>query len=127
MIKIREEGKYTYISDGKRTVKTGTVNGGLPVFRINNDLIELYPTFKLKIREHILGNHLKFNVSKYIDSDCWLSTNGKTSSGYTMIYMSFLDLGFRITGQAHVASQLAFNGPIPEGFIVTHKCDNKPC
>lgn len=127
MIKIKDKGKYTYISDGKRTVKTGTINAGLPVFRINNDLVEIYPILKLKIREHILSNHLKFNVSKYIDSDCWLSTNGKSSNGYGTIYISFLDLGFRIAGDAHIASQLAFNGPINEGFIVTHKCDNKPC
>lgn len=52
---------------------------------------------------------------------CWVWLKGKREHGYG---------AFRIGADVITASRLAFElcvGPIPEGLVVCHKCDNPPC
>ena len=52
---------------------------------------------------------------------CWLWLKGKRQHGYGV---------FRIGTQVITASRVAFEfsfGPIPDGLVVCHKCDNPPC
>ena len=48
---------------------------------------------------------------------CWLWIAAKDSKGY----------GLYRARAAHRASYTLFNGIIPEGHVVRHKCDNPPC
>jgi hypothetical protein len=56
------------------------------------------------------------------NSGCWLWTGGLTKSGYG----SFgADTNWPM--RAHRYSYLRFNGPIPDGQVVRHKCDVMCC
>lgn len=57
-------------------------------------------------------------VSMPSDFQCWEWTGGKLDNGYGR---------FGETGRAHRWSYEYFNGPIPEGLMVLHSCDNKLC
>lgn len=57
-------------------------------------------------------------------SDCWEWTASKDKGGLSMF-------GFKYNGKqmqgGHKFSQLYFNGPIPEGHQIRHKCHNPGC
>ena len=57
-----------------------------------------------------------------VTPSCWLWQGGKVgSAGYGRLYFG---------GEGHRAHRVSYelcNGPIPEGLIVRHKCDNPPC
>lgn len=55
------------------------------------------------------------------NSGCWLWIGSVKPNGYGNF---FLDGGFT---QAHRAAYIAFVGPIPDGMVVCHQCDNKAC
>jgi hypothetical protein len=57
------------------------------------------------------------------ENDCWLWTGGKFSRGYGQ----FIVTGCYIPKRAHRISFEMYNGPIPKGVLVRHKCDNKLC
>ena len=53
--------------------------------------------------------------------ECWIWTASRRGKGYGLV---------RFRGrnaQAHRASYEMHNGPIPDGAVVRHKCDNPPC
>ena len=54
-------------------------------------------------------------------SGCWVWTGATLRGGYGQ----FQESGR--TRQAHRGSWEAAFGPIPEGMLVCHKCDNPPC
>lgn len=67
----------------------------------------------------------------YVDqssSDCWIWTRGRKGpeSYGTFKYFCEIDRRWKVRG-AHRLSWKLMNGPIPEGLIVRHKCDNPPC
>lgn len=53
--------------------------------------------------------------------DCWLWTGCRGKKGYGKFYAD----GHNV--QAHRFSYLLAFGPIPEGKLVLHECDNPPC
>lgn len=52
---------------------------------------------------------------------CWLWMKGRASDGYGYIHVD----GKRV--QAHRLMYERVNGPIPDGLLVRHTCDNPPC
>lgn len=48
---------------------------------------------------------------------CWPWTGGKSAGGYGMFRKVY----------AHRAAYEAAHGAVPDGLIVCHRCDNKPC
>jgi hypothetical protein len=56
---------------------------------------------------------------------CWEFTGHRNEErgGYGRIRLT----GERVTIGAHVAAWLVTHGPVPEGLIVRHRCDNPPC
>ncbi len=53
--------------------------------------------------------------------ECWLWRAGKATDGYG---------SFSMGGKPYPASRVAYmlaHGPIPDGLIVRHRCDNPPC
>lgn len=54
-------------------------------------------------------------------NSCWNWTKSCFSDGYGQISLE------RKNWKAHRLSWTLFNGPIPEGKYVCHKCDNKKC
>lgn len=52
---------------------------------------------------------------------CWIWMRAKNDHGYGMF-----SVGKKME-RAHRSSWILNHGPIPEGFDVLHKCDNRPC
>lgn len=61
------------------------------------------------------------------DDGCWVCENAKRKSGgYRVLVANRKPFGiYRIF--AHRLSYLIFNGPIPDGLFVCHRCDNREC
>lgn len=57
---------------------------------------------------------------KRTESGCWDWTGAKNGGGYGTLY----DRGY--PALAHRVAYARFNGPIPAGFVVAHRCD-RPC
>lgn len=57
---------------------------------------------------------------------CWEWTAGRLPLGYGVIHVT-LAPGERRTLKAHRVAWELHNGPIPEGLVVCHRCDNPPC
>lgn len=58
------------------------------------------------------------------NSGCWLWTGAMTTEGYGQIRA---DGKQRKTLVAHRVSHELYNGPIPSGLFVLHKCDTPAC
>lgn len=54
------------------------------------------------------------------DDECWEWKAGRTRFGYGAFSMEKVRL-------AHRAAYILFVGPIPDGMVVRHRCDNPPC
>jgi len=61
-------------------------------------------------------------VSKAGPEECWIWHAHINASGYGRMMWEKKDLRL-----AHRISWELANGPIPDGLIVCHKCDNPPC
>lgn len=70
----------------------------------------------------ILGPSDVFETRIKKTDTCWLWTGGKNEYGYGI----FLMPGERPV-RAHRYSYEFFVGPIPDGKIIMHTCDNPPC
>lgn len=60
---------------------------------------------------------------KYVDrsGDCWIWTGSRSRRGYGQISVR------NTTMRAHRCAWELTNGPIPEGQLILHSCDNPPC
>jgi hypothetical protein len=55
------------------------------------------------------------------DSACWLWTGGRARGGYGRLW---------VNGKTTVAHRFSYelhNGPVTDGLVVMHRCDNPPC
>jgi hypothetical protein len=60
-------------------------------------------------------------VAKGGDKDCWTWLRGRTHDGYGI---------FKVGTTAIIASRVAWmiaRGPVPDGLVVCHTCDNRLC
>lgn len=65
--------------------------------------------------------------SKYQQADgCWLWRGAKTSAGYGSFGIDCTKHAER-TRPAHRVAYVLAHGPIPEGAVVMHACDNPLC
>lgn len=60
-------------------------------------------------------------VERITESGCWIWVGALKDNGYGDFW-----LDMRVTG-AHVASFKLFNGTVPDGFDVCHRCDVRCC
>jgi len=58
---------------------------------------------------------------------CWNWLASLDTSGYGLIRESHGSRNCSTTHKAHRLSWMLFNGPIPDGLYVLHKCDNPKC
>lgn len=58
------------------------------------------------------------------ENGCWEWTDAKLRDGYGQIGLGPRGAGF---GRAHRVSYELFCGPIPDGMLVCHRCDNRIC
>jgi hypothetical protein len=61
------------------------------------------------------------------NSGCWLWTGGTTGAGYGIFTMSNRAKRSARSARAHRVSHELFNGPVPPGLVVRHKCDTPLC
>lgn len=64
--------------------------------------------------------HLLANVKH--EGECWVRTIGLDKDGYSIVR-----LRGRRRVKAHRAAYEEFVGPVPDGQMVCHDCDNPPC
>jgi hypothetical protein len=74
---------------------------------------------------------LEYRLKSKVDVDpvtgCWNWTGSFRKSGYGKLNVGSLTDGSRHTVTASRASYETFVGPIPEGLVICHKCDNPKC
>lgn len=78
-----------------------------------------------------MGRHKKDPLANFwskvdVPDGCWLWTAGRDSDGYGKLAIGLGGKEQRHT-RAHRFAYEAFNGPIPDGMVVMHTCDNPPC
>lgn len=61
------------------------------------------------------------------DGPCWIWLPPVQSKGYGRFYLGRDDEGKQLYRGSHVISYMHYVGPIPEGWIVDHLCNNKAC
>ena len=60
------------------------------------------------------------------NSGCWIFTGSLIAAGYGQVTVAPFTVPNR-QGRAHRLSYELFVGPIPAGYVVRHKCDNRAC
>lgn len=55
------------------------------------------------------------------DDDCWLWKGAPGKTGYGRFWLNDHQVG------AHRASHVLLKGPVPDGLLVLHRCDNPRC
>ena len=55
------------------------------------------------------------------DDECWIWSGNRIANGYGRMYVTGKEY------RAHRISYVISNGPIPDGMLVCHKCDNRLC
>jgi hypothetical protein len=76
------------------------------------------PNVSNKVRSFDL-NQRSHKIDK--TGECWVWVGARTVEGYGVV---------RVGGVAHLVHRLAHEqwiGPIPDGMVVCHTCDNPPC
>lgn len=67
------------------------------------------------------GLHDRFFASFERVDGCWVWSRGRFDSGYGAFSLR------NKNRRAHRVAYEMFKGPIPDGMLVTHSCDNPPC
>jgi hypothetical protein len=78
----------------------------------------------LRSKEYLLQRNITL-ISDF-EEDCWLWHGSTDRQGYAYITLK-VSLGKQIKVAAHRMSYLLYVGPIPEGILCLHKCDEPRC
>jgi len=65
-------------------------------------------------------------IDQHAEDPCWVFTGGKDKDGYGQCHAARCAKDAGVT-RAHQLSYVCFNGDIPSGLWVLHKCDNPSC
>ncbi|MGV2383709.1 MAG UNVERIFIED_CONTAM: HNH endonuclease [Thermobifida fusca] len=65
--------------------------------------------------------------SQWTATGCLEFTGARTNDGYGKSFIGSRSDGSRTSVRVHRLAWAAVNGPIPEGVMVCHRCDNPPC
>lgn len=79
------------------------------------------PETRTNTQNMSVGDKLAFYGWTVTDSGCWEWDGNRFSNGYGQLYVG---------GRKRLTHRLAYEtwiGPIPDGLVIRHKCDNKPC
>ncbi len=81
------------------------------------------PTVILRVRvDGAIADRLAVYIDRSAGPDaCWPWTGPKASGGYGLVSAKPRPI------RAHRAAYEAVHGPIPDGLIILHACDNPPC
>jgi hypothetical protein len=63
--------------------------------------------------------------TKKSEDGCWVFTGAKNAQGYGSVRVRVGDRW--VVRKAHRVVYEAMVGPIPDGALLRHKCDNRPC
>lgn len=74
---------------------------------------------------HWLRDRLMKRVARNPESGCWEWTGMRGSNGYGLILAG--SRSKRVHKMAHRVSYEIFVGPVPDGHVICHKCDNPAC
>jgi len=80
---------------------------------------------RLRRKEYLFWSSI--TIIEDFPEDCWLWWKSTTSQGYGKIHTGSNDEGKQVIIYAHRFSYLLLVGPIPEGKICLHKCDEPRC
>lgn len=117
LLKLKRKSVQTLI---QRKQLTGTKHGR--DWMITEEEVDRYARERRPVgtpRDPSVVNRFWAKVNKA--SDCWIWTAHRHIKGYGM---------FRYQGKwmhAHRVSYLLNRGEIPQGLLVCHSCDNRPC
>lgn len=79
------------------------------------------PNMRFRGRDDTLEDRLRLRGWDETAGGCWEFRGAKNPSGYGTMHFQNRTQG------AHRWAYMAWVGPIPEGRVVRHKCDNRPC
>lgn len=79
------------------------------------------PEFRMRARGASADERLRFRGWDVTESGCWEWLGRRQSDGYGSLTFAGGDM------LAHRLAYTTWVGPIPEGLLVRHKCDNRPC
>ena len=74
-----------------------------------------------KRRKSVMERFLSYAIRQECPDACWDWSSDKNEQGYGQIWYQGKTIG------AHVLSYILYHGPVPEGKIICHSCDNPPC
>jgi hypothetical protein len=92
------------------------------IFSPIEQLIDFEPTYRRAPRESIED---RFWGSVVITDGCWDWLGSDDGRGYGFVH--FGGKRERVNVRCNRLSYMLFFGPIPEGMVVMHKCDNPAC
>ena len=72
------------------------------------------------MKRQSFGDRFWSKVICNLETHCWIWTSGKKANGYG----EFMAEGDRL---AHRIAYRLTHGPIPDGMVIGHACDNKAC
>lgn len=82
-------------------------------------------SFDISTADGVLESFVS-RIAPSIETGCWEWTGGRSRYGYGAMKQRAFS-GMPNQAKAHRISFELFNGPIPEGMFVCHKCDNPGC
>lgn len=74
-----------------------------------------------------VAERIKMHLDKFSGEGCYEWPLSKMKSGYGQLSTSHGSAKLRSAHYAHRASYAITYGPVPKGFFVCHKCDNRAC